>query len=247
MTSLGASAPLDYIIESVLLPNRKIKEGYHAIVVFTDDGRVFTGIVVRETAQEVVLRDATDKEITIPVKEIEHRGSAGSLMPAGLVDNLSEQDQLDLYRFLGELGRPGRFDATKSRAARAWRILAVSHEDQALAVKARHGDPALPWTTITTTVAGWLPRAEVQKLAGSTGTTLLAATRFEVAKPASIRFQTNLTGEVPAWLDGQEAHLNSTSIPVLAGKHTLVVQVTPGELPEAFTLESKDVVFLARD
>src|SRR5262249_22819758 len=30
MTSLGASAPVDYLIESVWFPNKKIKEGYHA-------------------------------------------------------------------------------------------------------------------------------------------------------------------------------------------------------------------------
>jgi mono/diheme cytochrome c family protein len=28
MTSIGASAPIDYLVESVLLPNAKIKEGY---------------------------------------------------------------------------------------------------------------------------------------------------------------------------------------------------------------------------
>jgi len=245
MTSLGASAPLDYLIESVLMPNRKIKEGYHAIVVLTNDGRVFTGILVRETAVEMFLRDATDKEIAIPLNSIEQRGDAGSLMPAGLLDTLPERDQLDLFCFLGQLGRPGRFDATKSKAARAWQLLAVPDENKPLGAKARQGDPALAWTMIPTTVAGWLPKAEVQTLAKSASKTVFAATRFEAAKAGKIKLQTNVTSNVPVWLDGQPVQLDSeTRIAVTRGTHVLVLQVSPATLPDRFRLESSDVVFL---
>ncbi len=60
--SLGASAPLDYIVDSLLLPNKAVKRIiFHAVIVSTIDGRVFTGIKVRETKKELVLRDGEDQ------------------------------------------------------------------------------------------------------------------------------------------------------------------------------------------
>ena len=58
MTSLGASAPVDYLIESVWFPNRKIKEGYHSLNVETKDGEEYTGTLARDTGEQLVLRDA---------------------------------------------------------------------------------------------------------------------------------------------------------------------------------------------
>ena len=49
LSSIGASAQVDYLIESMLEPGKKIKENYHSLVVVTDDGRVVTGVKVRET------------------------------------------------------------------------------------------------------------------------------------------------------------------------------------------------------
>ena len=45
MTSLGAG-PMDYLVESLYLPNAKIKEGFHAVQIETADGKVMTGLVV---------------------------------------------------------------------------------------------------------------------------------------------------------------------------------------------------------
>src|SRR5262249_5704539 len=39
LESIGASAPADYLVDSLLQPGKGIKEGYHAITVALDDGR----------------------------------------------------------------------------------------------------------------------------------------------------------------------------------------------------------------
>jgi putative heme-binding domain-containing protein len=39
MVSIGASAPMDYLIESLLEPSKKIKEGYHTNLVTLKNGR----------------------------------------------------------------------------------------------------------------------------------------------------------------------------------------------------------------
>ena len=56
LVSIGASAPVDYLIDSLLQPNKAIKENYHSLVVTTTKGQVFTGIKVRETSTELVLQ-----------------------------------------------------------------------------------------------------------------------------------------------------------------------------------------------
>ena len=131
MTSIGASAPVDYLIESVWFPNKKIKEGYHAVMVETKDGEEYSGVLVRESNELVVLRDAVGKEISIAKNNIsDRRIGTLSLMPAGLLDGLNAQDRIDLFRFLSELGKPGPFDATKSSIARTWRARYGQHTDE---------------------------------------------------------------------------------------------------------------------
>jgi putative heme-binding domain-containing protein len=94
MTSIGASAPVDYLIESVWFPNKKIKEGYHAVSVETKDGEQFSGILVRENSETLVLRDATNNEKEMAKSRLsDRRMGTLSLMPAGLIDNLNGQER----------------------------------------------------------------------------------------------------------------------------------------------------------
>jgi putative heme-binding domain-containing protein len=131
MTSIGASAPIDYLVESVWFPNKKIKEGYHAVSVETKDGEEYSGVLVLDGNQQIVLRDATGKEIAIARNNVaERRIGTLSLMPAGLIDNLAPQERIDLFRFLSELGKPGPFDATRGNIARTWRIRTGAHTDE---------------------------------------------------------------------------------------------------------------------
>jgi putative heme-binding domain-containing protein len=232
LTSIGASAPLDYLVESVLLPNRKIKEGFHSLLISTQDGRVLTGILARETPQEVVLRDANDKEIVIPRSNIDERTNAGSLMPSALVDNLSEQERLDLFRFLAELGKPGPFDATKSKSPRVWRV---------------HSDPASPaLTAIPTTVAGALLKAEAQAAVPKDAKTAVAETRFEAPKAGRVSFTFDPQGVRAIRIDGKAVTVGKDAqIDLDAGPHTLVVELDLAQLPKRFVLSSAEVVFLA--
>src|SRR5206468_12073620 len=75
LTSIGASAQIDYLIESVLYPNRKIKEGYHSVIVETKDGLDLSGVLVTENSDELILRDATGKDTTVAKNNIQNRGT----------------------------------------------------------------------------------------------------------------------------------------------------------------------------
>src|SRR5262249_14690113 len=98
LASIGASAPVDYLGETILQPNKAIKEGYHSLVVTTTKGQFITGIKVRQTDQDLILRDKEDKEIAIPLKDIDEKKDGPSLMPDGLADELTRAELVDLVR-----------------------------------------------------------------------------------------------------------------------------------------------------
>jgi putative heme-binding domain-containing protein len=123
LESVGASAPVDYLLDSLLEPNKAVKENYHSVAVATTDGRVVNGIKVRQTVGELVVRDAEDREVAIPLAAVEEQKPAGSLMPAGLTEPLTRFELVDLIRFLSELGKIGPYSVGKDRLVRRWQVL----------------------------------------------------------------------------------------------------------------------------
>jgi putative heme-binding domain-containing protein len=242
LTSVGAAAPMDYLVESVYLPDKAIKEGFHSLQIEQIDGKVTTGILVRETGQEIILRDADGKEIAIPRTNVQSRTMGGSLMPLGLIDHLFDNEQRDLFRFLSELGKPGPFDAARNQAAKSWRVVAAN---AATAEQAQRGDDALAgWTPLTTTVAGALLKSEVRAIPGVKGTPIYAATRFEVPKAGPVSFKFGKEAPAAMWIDGKAtASTADQPITLAAGVHSLVVRIDPARMPEKLTLRSPDVVF----
>jgi putative heme-binding domain-containing protein len=247
LASVGAAAPTDYLVESIYLPDKAIKEGFHSVQVETLDGKVSTGIIAREGAQELILRDADGKEVAIPRTAIRERTPGRSLMPTGIIDHLFDHEQRDLFRFLSELGRPGPFDAARNQAAKAWRITAVGAGDGAAAARAQLGDDTLPgWTSLTTTVAGALLSAEVRAVPGLTdpGKVVYAATRFEVLKAGRVTLTFGNNAPPAVWVNGKPGAAG-TDLPfdLPAGVHTVAVRLDLAAAPKRLTLRSPDVVF----
>jgi uncharacterized repeat protein (TIGR03806 family) len=93
----------EHVVESILLPDRSIKEGFRAVTLETQSGLVITGIQVYDDGHEVLLRDPVRGDTRIAKAEIAARAEGGSLMPANLVAALRREDFLDLVRYLVEL------------------------------------------------------------------------------------------------------------------------------------------------
>lgn len=107
LSAIGTGMPVDFIIEKMLFPNRSVKQAYVSVVVTTKDGKEFQGYKLRENDQELVLSDVLKNEETrIRSDNIKDQTQRGSLMPAGLVNNLSRSEFRDLVRFLAGLGAP---------------------------------------------------------------------------------------------------------------------------------------------
>jgi putative heme-binding domain-containing protein len=253
MTSIGASAPVDYLVESVWFPNKKIKEGYHAVTVETKDGEEYSGVLVRESTEQIILRDATGKEINLAKNNVANRRIGTlSLMPAGLIDNLTPPERIDLFRFLSELGKPGPFDATRGNIARTWRIRAGAHTDEQVGEdKIVTSDLAgRQWTALFANVDGTLPPAAINAALPPNDyqrhgiTALYLAAQLQLAKAGPITLKLAGAPTVPIWIDGKPQKPGAVLTADLAGgSHTIVVRVEPKQLPESIRLESTTGTF----
>jgi putative heme-binding domain-containing protein len=116
-------ADASHVVESLLRPSAAIRRGYEAVTLVTRGGAVLSGIIGGEQDGEVVLRSAAGgvKRHTIPPGEIlERLPSDQSLMPAGLVNQLSSRSEfLDLLSYLIEIAESGPARALELRPAAA--------------------------------------------------------------------------------------------------------------------------------
>jgi putative heme-binding domain-containing protein len=89
------------LLLNVVNPSAEIREGYETLLATTKDGRVVTGFLVDKDNQVVVLRGADAQTITLRQDQVEELvPQRKSLMPEGLLDNLTDQQVRDLFAYL---------------------------------------------------------------------------------------------------------------------------------------------------
>ncbi|MGE4000700.1 MAG: HEAT repeat domain-containing protein, partial [Planctomycetaceae bacterium] len=240
MLSLGTTAQLDYIIDALLDPNKQMKENYHTQVVVTDKGLTISGIVVRQTDRDLILRDAEGREQSVPLDSIELRKEGASLMPAGLADKLTHSELVNLVAFLKALGRLPEFTVTPSRVARKWEVLQPT--DQAADRIRRVGDfaaaeddPAFRWEPVYSRVDGSLPAGELPPL--NVGGRQVCFARVHVesdVEGASATLVLRKSREIVGWWNGGPLELGNVTADTLKidvalhkGRNRLTLSVTP--------------------
>jgi len=91
----------DALLRDILDPNQKLEPRFSDYVVATHDGRIFSGLMVSETTDSVVLRQAEGKQQVIARSQIEEMRATGkSLMPEGVEKEITLQQMADLLEFL---------------------------------------------------------------------------------------------------------------------------------------------------
>jgi putative membrane-bound dehydrogenase-like protein len=89
------------LLFDILDPNSKVEPRFTDYSVELLDGRTFNGLMISESAEAVVLRQAEGKERVIARSEIDSlRASGRSLMPEGVEKDISVQEMADLIAFL---------------------------------------------------------------------------------------------------------------------------------------------------
>ncbi len=220
------------MIESILQPSAKIKENYHSLTVVVD-GLITSGVRVRETDSELVLRDAEDREVTLPIDAIEARKDGGSLMPVGLADSLTRGELVDLVRFLSELGKVGPYSVGNARVARRWEALQASDaaakqlgQQDKLDLSTLAGSD---WTTVYGQVSGDVPLADIPAISTASGPVRLVRCQLEVSVGGKITLATSGPVE-KVWVDAD----------AVGGSGKVTVELTPGVHTVTLLLDRED-------
>ncbi len=220
LSAVGSSSPVDYLVNSIMVPDQAIKEEFRTKVVQTADGRVFHGIVADKDDKRLVLREATGELRTIPADEIEDSKDGGSLMPKGLVNFLTRAEFVDLLRFLSELGKPGPYAIHTTPTIQRWRLLpGPAPGDPAEAL----GADASRWQPAYALVPGTLPLEEFAAQAGSAVLYLRGEVNVTAAGP--VEFRLGSAEGVSAWVDGKARDGAIFAVELEPGIHTLTLRV----------------------
>ena len=212
LASIGASAQPDYILESLLEPSNKIKENYHSLIIVNDDGRVVTGINLRETKDDLLLRNAENEVVSIPLDSIDERADGGSLMPSGLVDTLTRVELANLVRFLSELGKLGDYALPREKFVRSWEALSNPLDRPIKITNAQLpsllSDSSQTWDQRFSGINGGLPAADLPTISVEGKTQ--SAVRFSITNtnPNAIIHVSPISG-VRIWKNGQEIESNA--------------------------------------
>jgi len=89
------------LILAIVSPNAEIREGYEPFVLTKKDGTVHSGFIATQDERRVVLRDMAGLSVSVDRGDLASlRGLGTSLMPAGLLDGLSDADLRDFFAYL---------------------------------------------------------------------------------------------------------------------------------------------------
>ncbi|MCP4512901.1 MAG: sorbosone dehydrogenase [Fuerstiella sp.] len=238
MVSLGGSAQPDYLLESLLKPNAKVKENYHTVVIVTVEGKLLSGVQVKQSKQDVVIRTAEDSLVTVARSDIEEMAPGVSLMPEGQVDTLTDREIASLVRFLSELGRSPKYTISRHQLARTWEVMQATTEAAFRLRRTSYAmsavdDPAFVWKKQYSMVAGGLPLNDIPMVsaanraaAGANGVGFARCSlKAETAGKVALKFN-----------DISGLELRQNKIPVDVAE-SVTIDVTPGDHRLTFTID----------
>jgi putative heme-binding domain-containing protein len=91
----------DDLFAAIIDPNREVAPLYQTTEVVTDRGQVYNGLVVYESPDTTMLQTGPDTVVRVGgVRKDGMRKSNVSLMPVGLLNDLSDRELADLYAYL---------------------------------------------------------------------------------------------------------------------------------------------------
>jgi putative heme-binding domain-containing protein len=101
LAGLGKKRTREHILDSLLDPSRRVEPQFQSYLLRTVSGQAHTGLLASKDAKEVVLRDAENKMIRVPAGDVETlTPTRQSLMPEGLLRDLTPQQAADLLTYL---------------------------------------------------------------------------------------------------------------------------------------------------
>src|SRR5437899_3493232 len=103
LSHIGAQKDRQYFLESIVLPNKDIAQGFESVLVTLKGGTSYAGVIKSENAGELVINSPEDGLVTVKKSDIQSRDKGLSPMPEGMGQVLSRQDLRNLVEFLSGL------------------------------------------------------------------------------------------------------------------------------------------------
>ncbi len=103
LSDVGKRQPRDYLLESIVDPNKQIAKGFETLVLTLTNGKTVVGVLKSEDAKEVRLMTAEGQPVVVPKDKIDERQAGKSAMPDDLTKHLSRAEVRDLVEFLAGL------------------------------------------------------------------------------------------------------------------------------------------------
>jgi putative heme-binding domain-containing protein len=241
LSSLGTSSPAETIIKSILYPNVSIKEGYELQRIVKKDKSEMLGYIVSNGTAEIVMRDVTGLEVSVPKSQISVVEKVpGSLMPAGLTTGLGKEEFINLVGFLSKIGESGDFRVPTTRFVRRWNAVSankdltkrMSTEGLGYAVK---DNAKVTYEPAYSKVAGDLPLNELPVVeAGANKKYTFVKFEIEVVSKGNVNLSLNSTSGVSAWVGGKPLKLTDRGIAaeLPQGVHSITLALDRGAFKE---------------
>lgn len=236
LSMIGIKGSKENLFDSILTPDKAIADQYVQYTIETKNGVVMTGLVVEETADYVILRDANGKDTKLAMREIEQRSkSAKSIMPDNLASYLTEEELIDVVAYLTTLKTP-------ALSIDSWKVLGPFPSDEnastlkkALAPEAgidlkanyqgKRGN--IEWRTTATNAQNQLDLVAIQGDEAATGLTYLYA-EIDAPQAGIGEIKLGTTEAFHVNFNGKHVYQSNFGPPVEGTKHSITVDLNKG-------------------
>ncbi len=236
LSMIGIKGSKENLFDSILTPDKAIADQYVQYTIETKNGVVMTGLVVEETTDYVVLRDANGKDTKLAMREIEQRSkSAKSIMPDNLASYLTEEELIDVVAYLTTLKTP-------ALSIDSWKVLGPFPSDEnastlkkALAPEAgidlkanyqgKRGN--IEWRTIATNAQNQLDLVAIQGDEAVTGLTYLYA-EIDVPQAGIGEIKLGTTEAFHVNFNGKHVFQSTFGPPLEGTKHSITIDLNKG-------------------
>ena len=103
MDDVGRRLTREQLLRSIVEPNAEIAEGFESWLIMTEDGETFSGRVLEEDAEILLLETPKKEQLEFELAEIKARRRDVSAMPSNVSEHLSRSEMRDVIAFLASL------------------------------------------------------------------------------------------------------------------------------------------------
>jgi quinoprotein glucose dehydrogenase len=104
LNGIATTKTREYLLESIVMPNHAIAQGYQSVILETLDGKQVTGVLKSEDAKAYTLVNVDNKTLVVRKADVDGKPRPDkSAMPDDLYKKLSKRELRDVIEFLASL------------------------------------------------------------------------------------------------------------------------------------------------